>query len=264
MPQLTKLFPGFHNKLKILNRLDKYVSGGIVVGREAEFGRMVQQSYLDETQKNMITKRYLGIIGIPDTIVDIEKWIKSLENESFKLDKNFRGTITKDLEILNRDYDESSPTTRFIKKVDATTNIKILLQLKKRASSTLASKYPQLYKDKTLVPMILETVTGRKNQLRDHVLQTFGISLLNDDNFAQFKLYSAGPKHHGEKIKTLINSTIFKSNQIGLHAGYVKVSTNKGLIMPLSEADQELWSPFLDRNGDFGSLLTRDLKNRIK
>lgn len=260
MPQLTKIFPGCHDTMKVVNRLDKYVSGGVVVGREDEFVRMANKTQGDEHGKKLITKRYVGVLAVPTSYGDVENWIQTLGNDHFHLDTGFRGSITRDLAILNRDYGPNNTKKRYLKTVDATTNIRILPQLKRRAPKQLVSKYPLLYESKLLLPMILETVTGRKNQLRDHILETFGLALLNDDNFALFKLHSASKS--GTSAKP-INSAIFKSNQIGLHAGYVKVGTGKGMEIPLSEPDRELWSPFLQNNGYFISEISHELKRPI-
>lgn len=97
------------------------------------------------------------------------------------------------------------------------------------------------------MPIILELETGRKNQIRDHIIQKFGVPLLNDDNFSDFKLNSEIPKD--------VNSKLYKSNQIALHSGLVIMENNgisQQFLFPVNNAyDRELWGSFVNEKGEF-------------
>lgn len=62
-----------------------------------------------------------------------------------------------------------------------------------------------------------------------------------------------------------MNSTIFKNNQIGFHSGLLIIENNgvsDEILFPVNEVnDRELWSTFLNDNGEFISPIRNALLN---
>ncbi|ABN68582.2 pseudouridylate synthase, partial [Scheffersomyces stipitis CBS 6054] len=208
LPQLTKKFKALHpdrtlnaSQFKLVHRLDKYVTGGLVVARDRKWAMKSSKSLSSKgNSPDSIIRRYVGLLPIP-------------EDDSLK-----SGWITYDIQAPQKDY-KGSTETRKVLSYKALTIFQILDELKLQPTKTQLSMYPKIYSGKCIVPIILQLQTGRKNQLRDHTLQSFNTTLLNDDNFEQFK-YISMPR---SGINIDVNSTIFKSNQIGLHSAFIEM-----------------------------------------
>lgn len=226
----TKLDP---NEFKIVQRLDKYTSGGLVVGR-GNYGRVLADSLAGRKSSVLITRRYVGILPLEKPASSI---LEELE-EVTATANGWLGHIRYNIEALARDYNDSN-TTRPTISYSAHTKFN-LINTPLTPQKLQKERYPGLYKNKTLYPIVFELVTGRKNQIRDHVTQTFGTTLLNDDKFSEFKMVSST-----EKPQKNPNSELYSSNQIGLHSGYIKVG-NDHYMIPVPNCDRELWSGFLD------------------
>ena len=228
----TKLDP---NEFKIVQRLDKYTSGGLVVGR-GNYGRVLADSLAGRKSTVLITRRYVGILPLEKPASSILEELEEVE----ATDNGWLGHIRYNIEALARDYNNSN-TMRPTISYSAHTKFN-LINTPLTPEKLQNEKYPGLYKNKTLYPIVFELVTGRKNQIRDHVTQAFSTTLLNDDKFSEFKMVSSKTTEKSQKNP---NSELFTSNQIGLHSGYIGVG-NEHYMIPVPNCDCELWSGFLD------------------
>lgn len=235
-PNQTKLDP---NEFKIVQRLDKYTSGGLVVGRGG-YGRVLADSLAGRKSTVVLTRRYVGILLLEKPASGFLEKIDEVTETA----NGWLGHIRHNIEALARDYNYSTnarPTISY------TAHTKFyLLNTPFSPKKLQIQRHPGLYNNKILYPIVFELVTGRKNQIRDHVTQAFGTTLLNDDKFSDFKMVSAKTTNKNETQEPQNpNSEIYSSNQIGLHSGYIRVG-NEHYMIPVPECDRELWSGFLD------------------
>ncbi|KAL6450329.1 PUS5 21S rRNA pseudouridine(2819) synthase [Candida maltosa Xu316] len=221
-----------------VTRLNRFVTGGVFIARNKRWEQKVRQSfYSDDIFK--LTIRYVGLIPL-HTIPD-----------------KTEGTFDYDISALVRDYrfHETKYAKKTVSRFPALTYYKLLPHL----TRTFDSKYP-IFEDKPLVPAIFEMRSGKKNQLRNHVLQKFGVPLLNDDKIKEFMFIT--------RSEPGINSTKFKSNQIGLHSALMvieNVGVTEDLLIPVAEPyDRELWGSFLDKDGNFIKEIQDELINFYK
>ncbi|ODV77187.1 uncharacterized protein CANTADRAFT_70003 [Suhomyces tanzawaensis NRRL Y-17324] len=246
LPQVTKFFkllrpeaPLDPKRFKLVQRLDRYVTGGMIVSRDEKFTKKMNKALAKKEANLLLTRRYVGLLGLV------------FDDNSLS-----SGTITYDVASLERDLKRSNADGQLLVNHASSTRFKILHHLKRVPTGPQVQKYPELYESKVLYPIIYELDTGRKNQLRDHTQNAFGTTLLNDDAFTQFKLFLA--------TKVLANSTAYKSNQIGLHSAYVKLvqggNVKEEALIPVHVAeDRELWTGFTEENGDFVAEIQREL-----
>lgn len=228
----TKLDP---NEFKIVQRLDKYTSGGLVVGR-GSYGRVLADSLAGRKSTVLITRRYVGILPLEKPASSILEELEEVTDTG----NGWLGHIKYNIEALARDYTNSN-TTRPMVSYTAHTKFH-LINTPLSPQELQKATYPGLYQNKTLYPIVFELVTGRKNQIRDHVTQAFGTTLLNDDKFSEFKMASSKTTENPQKN---LNSEVYSSNQIGLHSGYIKVG-NEHYMIPVPTCDREIWTGFLD------------------
>lgn len=244
-------------QFQLVQRLDKYVTGGLVVSRDPKFTKRLNSTLRNEDLSYKLVRRYVGLIPFRDDLPFHEQLSEFRELNDDKPYKGLtfddrsytKGTITYDVQALQTDENISpkvtnTPTARKIVNHPAETKFKLLHNLKYYPSKGLKSKYPELFKSKIIYPIIYELHTGCKNQIRDHTLKAFKIPLLNDDKFQHFKYILQSKEMN-------VNSEIFKSNQIGLHSGYLNLSneggTKESLLFPLSSTgDRELWDGIVD------------------
>ncbi|RCK56524.1 hypothetical protein Cantr_06005 [Candida viswanathii] len=221
------------SQFRILQRLDRFVTGGLIIPRNKKWADKVRKAFASAGNLK-ITTRYVGLIPLA------------------RAPKKTSGTIDREIEALEKDIGRRShdDKPRRVFKYEAKTHYQLLPNLARE----LQGKYP-VFRCGQVVPAIFQLESGRKNQIRDPVLQKFGVTLLNDDNFADFKFLSVTPKK--------VNSTLFKSNQIGLHAGLLIVEHNgvsEDFLMPVHNVyDRELWGSFLDDNGELISPIRKAL-----
>jgi len=251
LPQVFKIFKSLHpdkkkiDKFQLVQRLDKYVTGGLIVSRDEKFTKRINKCLAGKPLSLAVCRRYVGLIPLP-----------SLDSLNVPVDLLNCGTISYDIKLVK-------DRTREIYLYPAETKFKVLPHLKVAPTSWQLAKYPLLYVADTFIyPIILELTTGRKNQIRDHILQAFGRPLMNDDNFSKFKLLSKDPDSASAKI----NSVAFKSNQIGLHSAYMKLCTStknlEEIVFPIHDIeDRELWTGFVDQNGQLIESLKQELVN---
>jgi 21S rRNA pseudouridine2819 synthase len=249
LPQVFKIFKCLHpdkkklDKFQLVQRLDKFVTGGVIVSRDEKFTKRINKYLAGKPLGVSVSRRYVGLIPLPN-----------LDDLKVPVDLLNYGTISYDIELVK-------DRTKQMYLYPAETKFKVLPHLKVSPTSWQLAKYPQLYSANTFIyPIILELTTGRKNQIRDHILQAFGRPLMNDDNFLQFKLLSKD----FDSTKVNINSVAFKSNQIGLHSAYINLYTPtknlEEIIFPIHEIeDRELWTGFVDQDGQ----LIEELKQEV-
>lgn len=223
------------SQFRIVQRLDRFVTGGLLIARNKKWADKVRRSFYGSGNLKL-TRRYVGLIPLE------------------KIPKTTNGIIEHEIEALEKDYrgkrEQEHP--RKILKYSAKTHYQLLPSL----ARTLEGNYP-VFELGQVVPAIFQLETGRKNQIRDHVLQKFGVPLLNDDNFAEFKFNSEQHKN--------VNSTLFKNNQIGLHSGLLIIDNNEvseEILFPMNDIrDRELWGTFIDENGEFINPIRNALLN---
>lgn len=260
-----------HN-YKIVHRLDKYVTGGVIVGRR-KFAKAISDSFAGIPNNVTIKRRYVGLLPIP-TEYNFQTYLQKVTSGfaitgSPSLDELVRqvsenkdkglhftsndlseGIINHDVVASRKDDRKSGSKSisgpRDLLAYEAITKFKILHLLARPALRVQRRDYPLLFNGKTLYPVVVELVTGRKNQIRDHVIQAFATPLLNDDNFLLFKARTTRGSHPNN-----VNSNLYKSNQIALHAAYLDVQVGvfkRQYLMPLKIADAYLWTPFLKKD----------------
>lgn len=265
----TKVDP---NNYKIVHRLDKYVTGGVIVGKK-KFAKSISDSFAGIPNNVTIKRRYVGLLPIP-TKYSFQTYLEKVTSgfaitgclslnalvrqvsENKEKGLHFistdlsQGIINYDILASRKDDRKTGskpiPGPRDILSYEAITKFKILHLLARPALREQCRHYPSLFEGKTLYPVVVELVTGRKNQIRDHVIQAFATPLLNDDNFLLFKARTTrGPQPND------VNSNIYKSNQIALHAAYLDVQVGafkRQYLMPLKIDDAYLWTPFLEKD----------------
>ena len=220
------------SQFRIVQRLDRFVTGGLLIARNKKWADKVRKSFYGGGNLKLI-RRYVGLI--PLSIIP----------------KKTKGVIEHEIEALEKDY-RGKHEPRKVLKYNAKTHYQLLPSLARK----LEGDYP-VFQQSQVVPAIFQLETGRKNQIRDHVLQEFGVTLLNDDNFVDFKFNSEEPKN--------VNSSIFKNNQIGLHSGLLAIENNSvsdEILFPVNEVnDRELWGTFINDNGEFISPIRNALLN---
>lgn len=251
---------------KIVHRLDKYVSGGLIIAR-GKNADAFRKSFSKQNSNLSIKRKYIGLIPIPSE-VSFKQYLHGLSNfkigyetgaeylnpSSNNIKKDEKGLIFKDdlltegiinfnITALPKD-DRKNKNNGGLVDYNALTRFKILHPFFHQPTNEQISNFAKLYKNKTIYPIIIELETGRKNQIRDHILQAFKIPLLNDDKFNAFKVIQRSGNSN-------INSEVYSSNQIGLHSAYIsvlKTSFSNDYIIPIPEVDKHLWKGFLNEN----------------
>ena len=279
LPQLYKLVKEYYStkflsykvnplEFKLIHRLDRFVSGGLIVARK-KYASTYGSSLSGLLKERKLTRRYVGLISV-NSNTSLRNQILNLSDPKFRdgeriinlngqeCDKShfkgllfndsslISGHINFDIKCLAKDDRKHQKKIKPFATYQAQTNFRILYDLVYLPSPDQKRRYPHLYAGKTIYPIVFELVTGRKNQIRDHVLQAFGVTLLNDDKFPIFK-YAA---QHGHSSHPNLNSEVYHSNQIGLHSAYLKIPSNtqqKEYIFPFSKSDQALWFGFLNK-----------------
>lgn len=251
IPQVTKILKSLEpekkldpSRIKLVQRLDKYVTGGLVVPRNEKLAKRINLFLRgDNSSRVSLNRRYVGLIPIKnfeEMISSIPYRIRGSEEEKYKGvifdNDNFEKGII--------NFDVKLPVDKKEISYNSLTKFKLLRKLQLTPGRKLRKLYPNLFQH-DIVPIILELETGRKNQIRDHILQAFHVPLLNDDNFVKFKNNLPDS-----------NSLYFKSNQIGLHCAYIKLTHNNSeedvFEVPIHESDdRELWFNFIDSTGKF-------------
>lgn len=276
------------SQFKIIHRLDRFVTGGIVVARGVH-AKHLSNAFAPTTEKSYsIKRRYVGLLALQETktfrdhirdlphaMIREEGMVRKLKHSNQGASKGLifvdrtlnRGYINYDITIPYRDdrkksrSRKTSTSDREFISYNAKTKFLILHSQAYQPLKALVSHFPDLYKGKKIYPIILELETGKKNQIRDHILQAFKLPLLNDDNFENFKhallLSSANLE--------CLNSHIFTSNQIGLHSAWLQVSHKdqcKKYLTPIPEPDRLLWTGFL-RGSFLKPHINRSLESEI-
>ena len=252
------------DQYKIVHRLDKYVSGGLIIAR-GKNANAFRKSFSNQNTNLSVTRKYIGLVPVPnttsfkqylhdlgDTKIQHENEIRYLNRPEILTDNKglifndsllTEGIINFDIIALPKD-DRRNKNTGELITYKALTKFKILHSMYHVPTSEQISRFPKLYKNKTIYPIIIELQTGRKNQIRDHMLQAFNVSLLNDDKFIDFKMV--------QKSNTAnINSELYNTNQIGLHSAYIRIlksSFANEYVIPIPEGDEYLWKGFLHKN----------------
>lgn len=239
------------NHLKLVQRLDKFVTGGMVIGKTKDFVKN-----FNKTLSKCFVRKYVGLLSVPNS-VDLHKHLNDVGY-------NTSGTITTDIERLPKNYSAKTTSTSTststppkLHNYPSVTQYKILMDCYRLPSAAQIQKYPDLYNNITLYPIIFKLETGRKNQIRDHCLTAFKFPLLNDDNFPQFKLNQSA------------NSTKYPTNQIGLHSAYLEIiykghqDHHHSFTIPILQPDRELWQGFLTSSGHFNGKILHHLTNNI-
>lgn len=254
------------DQYKIVHRLDKYVSGGLIIAR-GKNADAFRKSFSKQNSNLSVKRKYIGLIPIPSDL-SFKQYLhglsnlrigyeteaeylniseKTIKNEEkgliFKDDLLAEGIINFNITALPKD-DRKNKNNGDLMNYNALTKFKILHSFFHEPTTEQISKFPKLYKNKTIYPIIIELETGRKNQIRDHILQAFKIPLLNDDKFSDFKMVQRSSNSN-------INSEVYASNQIGLHSAYIsilKTSFSNEYIIPIPEVDKLLWKGFLNGN----------------
>lgn len=262
IPQLTKIFQQLHPDKKIdwrqfqmVQRLDKYVTGGLIVSRDEKFTRLINKSLRSDPATSLkVTRRYVGLIKTEIPIDTLDK-----QGLRFTDWENGSGIITHEIQAVK------DRTNHEIQTYDAETRFKILNALKMSPSKEQVRRYPKLYTANSIIyPAIFELRTGRKNQIRDNVLQAFDSPLLNDDNFKIFKFKSVKTNPFAN---VGVNSDAYKSNQIGLHSAYMQLSRDGRVIeeqiFPVfDKPDRELWKGFINEDtGEFVQNIQDELRH---
>lgn len=283
LPQLTSLAkrtnpakPVDPTSFKIVQRLDRFVSGGMIICRTDKFAKIISESLKEKAGRLSVDfqRHYVGLLSIEGNLKEyIQNKLtyklghetndfKGLQFENASLTK---GTINCDIESLVRDDRNKSQKkknnhsdrniNRKLKLSNASTRFKILHDLNVTPAKKDIALYPELLKGKTIVPILLELQTGRKNQIRDHVLQAFGTTLLNDDNFAQFKLLS------NTEDRKPVNSEKYHNNQIGLHSIKLTVDEAEYIVPVMNQDDRWLWKWYINPNtGNFNEEIIHHLQ----
>lgn len=258
------------NQYKIVHRLDKYVSGGLIIAR-GKNANAFTKAFSRKDSPVSVKRRYVGLLPVPDT-TSFQEYLQRLPNLMvksgdkvkylnspakcpsdkgiiFSNDQLDEGIINFDIEASLKDDRKQKTDKRFVQ-YDALTKFKILHSNFHIPTSKQKSEFPSLFNDKVIYPIIIELETGRKNQIRDHILQAFNISLLNDDKFSKFK--------RGFQFKGVnINSEVYATNQIGLHSAYLSILRNSQLneyLLPILTADKYLWDGFINGNAFIQSI----------
>lgn len=262
LPQLKTIFQQLHpdkkinaSKFQMVQRLDKYVTGGLIVSRDEKFTRLINKSLRSDSSSNLkVVRRYVGLVKTSNEIEFFDK-----PGLKFNDPENGCGIISFDIEAVK------DRTNHEIQTYEAKTRFKILKNLKLLPTIDQTRDYPRLYPANSIIyPIIFELCTGRKNQIRDHVLQAFDNPLLNDDNFNMFKFRT---RKDNVLPKIDVNSNFYKSNQIGLHSAFMQISRNDHIIeeemFPIyCPSDRELWKGFIDEDtGEFHQSIIDELKN---
>ncbi|CUM68630.1 uncharacterized protein PRCAT00006357001 [Priceomyces carsonii] len=239
LPQITLAFKKWNpdrklnpKQFQLVQRLDRYVSGGMIVSRNKKFTKKLNQSLKGEDDSITFTRRYVGLIkcnGLKNHLKKIDSSKSSLSIDPTLSFGVISLGITKHL----------SPKAR-----PSSTKFKILYD---HLKYVLNDKYPELF-NSYIYPVIFELKTGRKNQIRDHCLAAFGLPLLNDDKFLHLKHRQENP-----------NSLLFRSNQIGLHSGFIRIKDEEYQFPIFFEPDRELWQGFVDELGNF----TEGIQNEL-
>ncbi|CAI5755500.1 unnamed protein product [Candida verbasci] len=203
------------SQFRIVQRLDKYVTGGLIIARNGKFAKKLN------IDKDLVLKKYVGLIGYQN---ELKSKVKMVDNF---------GIIENDVVAYNE-------RSKLMQNYNAKTHFKLLPHMKTKSLG------------KNVIPIIIQIETGRKNQIRDHIYQNFTTTLLNDDKFPLFKTITSNDNSIN------LNSEIFKSNQIGLHCGYLKMG-NDEYTFPLIDDDQELWSNYITEDGQ----LMEEIKHEL-
>lgn len=221
--EFTKILPSVNSsQFRLVQRLDRFVTGGLVVARNKKWADKVRKSFFQEGTLRL-TRRYVGLIALD------------------QIPESTQGTIDFPIQALEKDY-RGKNKSRELFTYSAVTHYKLIPS----ARRIIKGVFP-VFQQGPILPIILELETGRKNQIRDHIIQKFGVPLLNDDNFSDFKLNSEIPKD--------VNSKLYKSNQIALHSGLVIMENNgtsQQFLFPVNNVyDRELWGSFVNEKGEF-------------
>lgn len=286
------------SRFSLVHRLDKYVTGGLIVSRDDKFTRRLNKAFRYTDSNYKVTRRYVGLLPlnigpfkeqiegrideigsikqIEERILEVNSKIKEEDNNEKSLETKdddisdypsglyFKdaslstGFITFPVDLLEKDY-KGKKTQRSVLEQSALTKFKILHDHKYFPTKELVRKYPGLFESKVIYPVIFELGTGRKNQIRDHVRQAFGVPLLNDDNFEKFKWVL------DNELSISPNSQVFKNNQIGLHSTYMVITASgeikERVIFPVyADLDRELWTGMVDREGYFNKEVEREVQ----
>ncbi|EGW35766.1 uncharacterized protein SPAPADRAFT_131996 [Spathaspora passalidarum NRRL Y-27907] len=223
-------------QFRICQRLDRFVTGGLIVARNRKWADKIRRVLGGKSQSMKLTRRYVGLIFGHDSLTS--------------------GVINYDIQALEKDYRGKPVSPRQLNTYPALTRFKLLTNLTRDPTPENILQYPDLFDNIQLMPIIFELHTGRKNQIRDHVIQAFKTPLLNDDQFIQFKMQS--------ETGIFANSTKFIHNQIGLHSAILSMETNKGkedFVFPIvAQKDRILWQGFVDDNGILLPEIIKELK----
>lgn len=131
LPQLTKKFKALHpdrtlnaSQFKLVHRLDKYVTGGLVVARDRKWAMKSSKSLSSKgNSPDSIIRRYVGLLPIPEgqNILDIASSFvvsKSFDPMSkgltFADDSLKSGWITYDIQAPQKDYKGSTETRKVL------------------------------------------------------------------------------------------------------------------------------------------------------
>lgn len=269
LPQLTSYFKKKSPdqtldplSIQILHRLDRFVTGGIVVGRDKQFSHSFSKALKNKgsTGNTTVNRYYVGLITIPANFDNFQQYARAkllykvrdehhrgLVFDSSRFDG---GEIRYDITSFAKDYRKryKQGTTGKDELVTqlATTRFRLLSPYVRKEE-----QYSGLFKNRLLVPIVMKLETGRKNQIRDHIHQAFETALLNDDNFIAFKSNSRAP--HNENSKDgLVNSVLYRNNQIGLHSAKIEINDEEWNIPVGSRDDRWLWGGLIDESGYFG------------
>lgn len=266
IPQVTKIFEELHpgkeidyRQFQMIQRLDKFVTGGLIVSRDEKFTKQANKSFREQSANAFrpehssvdttlnITRRYVGLISTNKPIDTHDR-----EGVTFTDPENGTGIITLEIDAVKDRLDHE------VRSYDSITKFRILQHLKTKPTEKQLAQYPDLYPKNTFIyPIIFELETGRKNQIRDHVIQAFETPLLNDDNFNDFKMVTTK-----DALMVDVNSKKYKTNQIGLHSAYIKMKRSNKLVEEImfpvfDQNDRDLWLGFINRK-------TGELNSSIK
>lgn len=257
LPQLTSYFkrqapdqPLDPHSFKIMQRLDRFVTGGMVVGRDKRFSHQFSQAL--QNKGNLAVHRYyVGLITIPDTFDSVQHYVRSevpylvgdgQKGLVFEDSRLVQGQINYHITSFVKDYRQKNQQ---LVTQTAVTRFRLLEGFKREEK-----EYLGLFKGRLLVPLVMRLETGRKNQIRDHIHQAFGTTLLNDDNFVAFKNNSRKESKNLGSFQS-VNSELYHNNQIALHSVKIEMGPEEWVVPVGHKSDRWLWGNMVDRKGEF-------------
>ncbi|ODQ80217.1 hypothetical protein BABINDRAFT_13102 [Babjeviella inositovora NRRL Y-12698] len=197
-----------YSQLKTVHRLDRPVTGAMVIAKTKigaqNFSKNLQQG---GNKGFLIKRRYIALIQEPDL-----QYVYRNKCIHFTNKEKTQGIITTDA--------GKTSVTKF----------HALTDLEPQPLSGLAEYFNRVPR----IPVLLELVSGRKHQIREHLQEAFRQPVLNDME------YDADPLH-------------IDFNQIALHSLYVKTKVGMAMneiIAPMCYG-QGLWDGYLDQEGNF-------------